>query len=244
MHFRKISSITSRIWRQPTDQVSVKADSWSPGHMRWLEMSEPSGVNLKYNGLHTCSASACVTVYSGVWVRGAEYSDLPSFLQEKELDPHLRQLKRLLSPLATYLYPPFIKFISQRLFHSSLCQFASFPICSLQGGKRYSSRWKQRLSVWCPFSWYLSFQLSDYSIFTALSPQTNNPTVKAVGLPSQACCLRLALLRMRGWGCFDMRALSLPLLMSPKQKRSWATYMAGCHFSFRESGQILKLLQQ
>lgn len=37
-------------------------------------------------------------------------------------------------------------------------------------------------------------------------PKQTTPSVKALGLPSQACCLRLALLRMRGRGCFDMRA--------------------------------------
>lgn len=51
-------------------KVWLKVDSWSTGHTRWLEISEPSRVNPRYNGLHTRLASVCVTVYAGVWVGG------------------------------------------------------------------------------------------------------------------------------------------------------------------------------
>lgn len=42
-------------------------------------------------------------------------------------------------------------------------------------------------------------QLSDHRIFIVLLPQTNIPTIRALGMPSQAFCPRLALLKMRSW---------------------------------------------
>lgn len=191
--------------------------------MRWLEMSEPCSVNLQYNGLHTCLASVCVTVHAGVWVQG-HIAWVPVFMSSI-LPAGEGTISTLKKPLITSGYIPVSAIHQVHLSESG--SFKSLPVCFIYRlftarRKRYSYRWKLMLLLWRPFYRYLPFQLSDHSIFTVLLPQTNNLTVKAVGLPSQAFCLRLALLRMRGWGwgCFDIRALFPPLLISPNKREA------------------------
>lgn len=191
---------------------------------------------------HLC---VCVTVYSGVWVRGHIVLVFMSSILPAGKGT-ISTLAAVKMPLITSGSIP-VSAIHQVHLSQSV-SFKSLPGCFIYHlftarRKRYSYRWKQMLLLWRPFYRYLSFQLSDHSIFSVLLPQTNNPTVKAVGLPSQAFCLRLALLRMRLRLLWHTSFIS-PTANIPKQKRSQATCMAGCHFSFRGNSQIQKLFQK
>lgn len=149
-----------------------------------------------YNVVHTCLASLCVTVHAGVWVRGHTMQKCIPSIRPTWRRSYIHRVL-LLNTLTTSGYIPalpFIRFIPQGCLHSCLFQFAWFAIC-LPSGRSYSSRWKQMFSLFYPFKGIYLFSCRT----TALLPQTNNPAVKAVGLPSQAFCLRLALLGMRGW---------------------------------------------
>lgn len=99
---------------------------------------------------------------------------------------------------------PFFRFIFQSLYYSSPSQHALVSICLLQWEVNISTDKSLCASVpgvplWHHFYRHLSLQLPDRRIFKVLLSQTIIPTVRAVDLPSQVLCLRLACLRMRGW---------------------------------------------
>lgn len=166
--------------------------------------------------LHTCLASVRVTVDAGAWVQGhTRRGFIPSFL------PSCRriQLKCLLITSGDIPAPPFICFISHSQFHSSLGQFAS-EYC-----------WRCIYLFSCPTT----------AFFTALLPTNKQAACQSCrparpSLPPEVSFVE----NERLTGCFDTRALSLPLVISPNKRGARPHTWRGVSFHLEKTVEFLK----
>lgn len=224
----------SWIWRpHPQTKVCLKADGWRAEHVRWAKIAGSSPPPWKclsrivcepaaYNVAHTCLASLCVTVYAGVWVRGPHCAKMDSF--------HPSPLEKELYPQgAPPEHPHHLWLHTCSAIHqvhlTGLSSFKSLPVCLFchlfsASGRRNSSRWKQ--------NFFTLMSLLKVFIFSAIWPQHFHSIVTPNKQPDCQSCrpAQPSLLpevslveNERLTGCFDIRALSVPLLISPNKRK-------------------------